>query len=150
MSDLVTMLQTGKDVDVEFTKDIVNLECYPEAGMRATLLAVAQNANGDVLKVRLSYKKYDNFNKAFESRNYWGRLSNDQDPSSSDYTARETGNYTVEDEIFVMADDDVAEFMTVMTQHELFTEWETGTKEVSYVAWLEDRVRQLENHVCIR
>lgn len=140
MRDLITMLQSGKEVDVEFTRGVEDLEGYPEPGMRATIVgAVVQH--DDVMKLRVTYEKYDEFNKAFESHNYWGVLSKGQDPASATYTARETGWYTVKDDLYVVADDDVSRVMTIINRNELFEAWNNGPKEVSYVAWLEDLVR---------
>lgn len=147
MSELKTLMQTGKGVDVEFAKGVEDLEGYPERGMRATVVAVSEPCADDVMKVRVSFKKYDEFNKAFEARNYWGVLSKDQDPSSSNYTARETGWYKVEEDIYVMADDDVEKYMTVLSPCEMFETWNASLKEVSYVTWLENRVRLLESQI---
>lgn len=147
MSELKTLLQTGKDVDVEFVKGIEDLEGYPETGMRATIIGVPAPGADDVMKIRVSFKKYDEFNKAFEARNYWGALSKDQDPSSSNYTARETGWYKVEEDIYVMAEDDVEKYMTILDRNETFETWNASLKQVSYVAWLENRVHLLEEQI---
>ena len=146
MSDLKSMLSTGKTVDIEFKKGIEDIEGYTEPGMRATILAVV-DSDEDVVKMRISYQKYDEYNKVFESRNYWGRLSNDQDPSSSNYTARETGWYEVEDVMYLMADDEVEKYMTIIEPTEMFETWNASLKEVSYVTWLENRVRLLEKQL---
>lgn len=147
MSDINTLFQSGKDVDVEFTKNILDLEGYPEPGMRATIIAVTTGGQDDVVKVRVSYEKYDDFNQQFESHNYWGVLARDQDPSAAEYTARETGWYKVEDVIYVMADDDVSNYMTILEPNEMFETWNASLKEVSYVTWLENRVRLLEKQL---
>lgn len=146
MSELKTLLQTGKDVDVEFTKDVEDLEGYAEPGMRATIISVSPVGQDDVMKIRVSYKKYDDFNRAFEAHNYWGRLSLDQDPSAAAYTARETGWYKEEEDIYVMADD-VLKYMTVLEPNEMFDTWNASLKQVSYVTWLENRIRLLEKQL---
>ena len=140
MRDLITMLQSGKEVDVEFVKGVEDLECYPETGMRATITGVIPK-HDDVLELRVSYLKYDDFNIKFESSNYY---DSNQQPV---LTAREAGYYSLKESIFVMADDDVEKYMTLLTPNEMFDTWNASLKEVSYVAWLENRVRQLEEHI---
>ena len=140
MCDLITLLQAGKEVDVEFVKGVEDLECYPEPGMRATITGVIPK-HDDVLELRVSYLKYDDFNIRFESSNYY---DGDHQPV---LTAREAGYYSLKESLYVMADDDVSKFMTFLNHNELFETWNASLKEVSYVAWLENRVRQLEEHI---
>lgn len=140
MRDLITLLETGKEVDVEFVKGVEDLECYPEPGMRATIME-ARLKHDDVLELRVSYLKYDDFNIRFESSNYY---DGDHQPV---LTAREAGYYSLKESLYVMADDDVSKIMTLLNHNELFESWFNGPKEVSYVTWLENLVQQQRDHI---
>lgn len=47
----------------------------------------------------------------------------------------------------VMADDDVEKYMTILGSNEMYETWNASLKQVSYVAWLENRVRLLEEQI---
>ena len=141
MRDLIQLIAVRGSIDVEFTKGVEDMEGYPELGMRATILN-AVDQHDDVMKIRVSYEKYDEFNKQFEGHNYWGVERNGQDPASATYTARETGWYKVEEDLYVMADDDVSRTMTLLSNSNLYDTWNNGNKELSYVLWLEALVTE--------
>ncbi len=140
MRDLITMLQAGKEVDVEFVKGVEDLECYPETGMRATITGVIPK-HDDMLELRVSYLKYDDFNIKFESSNYYDSF---QQPV---LTAREAGYYSLKESIFVMADDDVSRVMTIINRNELYESWRLNNRGMSYVEWLEQEVTTLQRQV---
>lgn len=139
MRDLIAFLASRGHVDVEFTSKTHDLETYAEPCMRATLKGVRDDHDG-VLRLQISYEKYDEYNEQFESHNYWGVLSKGQDPAAAQYTARETGWYKVEDHIYVMDTDEVSKYMVILNPNPLYDEWAAGLKEVSYVQWLENLV----------
>lgn len=132
-------------VDIEFTAGAHDLESYPEPKMRATLLFVKDDHHDDdVMKIRVSYKKFDEYNKAFESHNYWGRIALGQDERSASYTARETGWYEVEEDLYVMATDDISKVLTILDNgpNKLYEAYQADPKGLSYVQWLESLVQE--------
>lgn len=145
MIELITLLATGKEIDVEFAKRISDAETYAEPGMRATVVSITPDVD-NVLKLKVNYQKFETFNEAFESHNYWGVVSKGQDPSAAEYTARETGWYKVEEQIYLMADDEVEDFMTIISfeSFDLYDEWRSSNTDQTYVSWLESQVRELK------
>lgn len=124
-------------VVVEFTKGVGDLECYPEKGMRATIVGILEDSDRDVLKLRVSYEKFDEFNKAFESHNYFDRAGQPV------LTAREAGYYHVEETIYVMADDDVDKYMKILSNgsSSLYDAYVAAKPDISYTLWLENLVQ---------
>lgn len=141
MRDLIGLIASRGHVDVEFTSKIHDLETYAEPCMRATLKGVRDDHDG-VLRLQVSYEKYDEYNKQFESHNYWGVLSKGQEPSAAQYTARETGWYKVEDHIYVMDTDDVSTYLVILDSTPLYDAWVANNNGLSYVAWLEKLVNE--------
>jgi hypothetical protein len=125
-------------VNVEFVKAAADyLEAYPEGGMRATILDV-QGDEPEVLILRVSYEAFDEYNKAYESHNYYDKTGN---PT---LTAREADCYTVNENLYVMGVDEIDRFFTLMgaTASKLHEQYkaECGDKGITYVQWLEAKV----------
>lgn len=137
-SQLGTVLEQGKQLAVICKKRVEDLEGYAECHMRAILSALTvQRHDDDVAAVTLDFEQFDDFNKKFESRNYFDKQGN---PT---LTAREKGEYEVREDYYVMATDLVAEFFTLLgeQQVQLMAEFsENATPRESYVAWLERTV----------
>ncbi len=134
--DILDLLRAGTGIDVEFTEGINDLEVYAEPGMRATLLSGVDQGD-DCTKVRVSFAKFDEFNKAFESANYFDKSG------SAVLTARQANQYDVEDDIYFTATAPVTEFVildsrsaTLMARYKA-----EATSGLSYVAWLEQQVQ---------
>lgn len=134
---LPEMLARGP-VTVEFVHGIEDLECYPEKGMRATIISIADDRDHDVMKMRVSYEKFDEFNKAFESHNYFDRAGQPV------LTAREANYYTVEETIYVMASDDINKYMQILSESStaLYDAYRLEAPSISYTLWLENLVQQ--------
>lgn len=124
--------------DIEFLKDINDYEWYGERGMRATVLGITwhdeSDANDPVFKFHLSFKKYDDFNRPFESANYW------DENGEATKTARESGDYKVEDYLYLgnnwancveLVDSNAGKLL------DLFLTDKEAQPDLTYVKWLE-------------
>jgi hypothetical protein len=140
------------NAQVEFKDEIADQEAYPEGGMRATIVSITPDKwnkpghtdHEQVWMITFDYSKFDEYNKGFESSNYYN--------SNGDAvaTARETGFYEVREQIyfpgpswngatiwnnfFTIADTD--RIKLVME----YSESGVADKGVSYSTWLEDKV----------
>lgn len=138
LKDQLPALRQRGPVNVEFVKDAMDYaEAYPEGGMRATVLDITTD-DEDVLRLHLSFEAFDEYNKAFESHNYFDR---DGQPT---LTARDAGYYSVKDHVYVMAGDDISTYFTLMGTsasklHQQYLD-ECGDKGITYVQWLEAKV----------
>lgn len=82
--------------NIEFLAGVDNLEDYAEPNMRARVIGWSDMGDGCIV-VSLDYSDFDEYNKKFESRNYFDRNGT---PCLS---AREAGYYKVKDHIFMEA-----------------------------------------------
>lgn len=123
-------------VTVEFVPGVEDLECYPEKGMRATVISVVDDNDTGVLKLRVSYEKFDEYNKSFESYNYFDKA---RQPVLN---ARSAGYYTVEETIYVMANDKIEKYMRVLYDNStaLYDAYRLEAPGISYTLWLENKV----------
>lgn len=124
-------------VTVEFVQGVEDLECYPEMGMRATLVSIVEDrGDSDVLLLRVNYETYDEFNKPFESHNYFDRAGQPV------LTAREAGFYHVEETIYMMATDKMDKYFRILDNgsNALYTAYRLAAPGISYTLWLENLV----------
>lgn len=144
---LAEAIRGGLRPTVQFYSKVEDLESYPENNMRATITGVEDSHDG-VIKLRVSYAKYDEYNKQFESHNYYDRSGR------ACLNAREAGNYKVEDELYVMGDDRVETYMKIISD-ELQEKYraqvlQPGATMITYVEWLEQQLRsyrqRMANH----
>jgi len=135
MIDVARAVGSGLRPVVTFKDGIAEKESYPEAGMRARLLSVSNQSDG-ILKIKFSYAEFDEFNKQFESANYYGQ---DQLPNK---TARETGYYHVEEAIYFDGDELSSRFFDIENNERvaLHDEFRAAAPSVNYVQWLEDQL----------
>lgn len=128
---------TSRAFDIEFLKPVEDLEGYPEASMRATFIS-GQLCDDDVAVIRVSYEKFDEYNKAFETANYYAR---DGVPR---LTAREAGHYSVEENLYVMADEPYDKYFKILDSAatNLYDRWraQRDMSSMTYVQWLESLV----------
>lgn len=91
-------LQTLIGKDIQFTHKIEDLEDYAEDRMRATITGIKKwdGDNADAChEISIDYSKFDEYNRQFESYNYWDKLGN------ATLNAREAGYYTVKDTLYL-------------------------------------------------
>lgn len=137
------MYEYLKGKEVRFIKGIEDMESYPEAGMKASIIDVDEtdmgysDPNMRVLKIRFSYKKYDDQNLEFESANYYDK---NHQPC---LTARQANYYNVEENIYfgdpqiwplsdyfeILPGDEISDLVRMFDVRE--------DKSVRYMTWLE-------------
>ena len=92
-SEIVERLKTGP-FSVTYTKGIEEQEGYGEPNMRATVTAVESVDSYGTIKVRVSYKDFEQYNRAFESSNYYDKQGR------ACLNARQAGFYKEEENIY--------------------------------------------------
>jgi hypothetical protein len=136
--DLDHMLSAGIHPVVTCQKKIEDLENYAEPGMRARIIGSTLQ-HDDVVKLKLDFTDFDEYNKQFESANYFDRTGNPV------LTAREAGLYTKVMDCYVMAYEEMEAFMTVTESASLalMNEYKASEFKGAYAEWLELRVQDL-------
>jgi hypothetical protein len=127
---------------IQFTEKALDLECYPEAGMRAKVVSAilsedSKDPYNRVFKVVINFEQFDEFNRQFESANYFDKS---QRPT---LTAREAGFYKQVDTLYLS--DEVygpwSDIFTVVGEKAkaLFASYVASKVDMSYVEWLEEK-----------
>jgi hypothetical protein len=86
---------------VKFKKGIHDFECYAEPGMKARVIGITGLYTTDpdpqdhVYKLSVDFAEFDEYNKQFETYNYYDR---DGIPRLN---AREAGLYRIQDDIYM-------------------------------------------------
>jgi len=128
---------------IRFTNKIEEMECYPEGGMRARIASIrsedtdSTDLNEHVYRIEFDYSEYDDFNRLFESANYYGR---DSVPNK---TAREAGHYSKTETIYFgspLLFPFENYFRLASEHHQKLHEQFRGSGEQNYVEWLEKQV----------
>lgn len=114
--ELSTYIKDNGPVEVMFNKGVEDLESYPEAGMRGTIVNIrddghpsdTDNPEEVVLKLYVKYDGHEVFNSLLESANYYDlmRVPRQRAAASGDYKKEET--------IYVMATDPVGTHMDTL------------------------------------
>lgn len=84
---------------IEFLVGIEDFECYPEKNMRARIISISERDTKSkdlydhLYTITFDYSEFDDYNKAFESSNYWDKNGD------ASLTAREAGIYEVKEKI---------------------------------------------------
>lgn len=134
-AELAQLVSDGSQPVVTFKPPILEQEGYLEAGMRGRLVAVSNEPDG-IVKFRVDLAEFDDFNRAFESANYFDKAG------VPCLTAREAGYYKdAKESIYAGAADEV-DFCEVEAspRFALYAEFRQSAAGRSYVQWLEDRV----------
>jgi len=128
---------------VVFTDRIEEMECYPEVGMRARVVAInSEDTDSDDLHehvycIKFDYSEYDDFNRLLETANYYGR---DGIPNK---TARESGHYSKTETIYFgspLLFPFENYFRLASEHHQKLHEQFHDSGEQNYVEWLEKQV----------
>lgn len=143
-AELVSAIKAGKVFEVAFKPEIENFETYAEPNMRCTISkAELMGSDPSIVKVVFNYEKFDEFNKQFESANYYDK---NREPC---LTAREAKMYKVSEENYFDAETPVSEIFEFLDSNSilLYSEYLAlnAASELSYVAWLELKVKMLED-----
>lgn len=122
----------GTSLAIELGSGVVELEAYAEPKMRAHLVAVELQRD-DIAVLTVDYSEFEGYNQAFEQANYYDR---DGNPT---LTAREAGQYTAREDLYVMASEDLEPKMLALLPSSslaLIAEFKSSGSG-SYVRWLE-------------
>jgi hypothetical protein len=124
--------------DVEFLKDIEEYEWYAEAGIRATVTGVDvqdDDPADPLMRIHVSFAKFDDHNKSLESSNYFDRNGN------ACLNARQAGMYAVVDSCYLgrdamecvkALDDSTAKLIGI------FEADKKVSPDLTYIGWLEE------------
>lgn len=136
MIDFAQQIKAGRQPVVTFLPGIGDKEAYPEAGMRAKAIRASLQSD-NVVVITFSYADFDDFNKAFETANYYGA------GREGNKTAREAGYYKVEEQLFFDQDELAANLFTVENDATLalFAEYRAAGTVGSYTQWLEEQLK---------
>ena len=133
--DFAKLVNSGIRPVVTFKASVDDKEGYWEANMRGRITAARDNGD-DVMELTVDVTEFDEFNKPFESANYYDK---NQNPT---LTAREAGFYKAVDTMYFDANEDVGQVLTVEDDSsiKLFNEYRESGSDLSYVTWLERQV----------
>lgn len=126
---------------VEFKSGVEDLEGYAEKGMRATIMSIKKSgSDDDVCVIEFDFTQFDEYNKQFESSNYYDKKGNGE----ACLNAREAGYYKPHEKYYIFAGtswdvntDDIFTFLCDMNDIALLKETFEKSGESSYVSWLE-------------
>lgn len=134
------------DSVITFKKGCEDLESYCEAGMKAKIIAITltrleKNESDLVYKVNIDYSQFDDFNKSFETANYFDKNGR------PNLTAREAGLYNVQDTLY-LGSDNIWPWTTYFevehnsVSNRMFDRYSrrTSDTELSYLKWLETQL----------
>jgi hypothetical protein len=130
--------------DIEFNKAVEDTaECvtpvYPEKGMRASVLKCELTElcyrHGDVIALTVSYTKFDEYNKQFESANYYDEYGRPV------LTAREANFYTETNTLYVDPKVKICRLVTPELDN-LVDEWKNAKQDhgISYSDWVSQKL----------
>lgn len=131
--EFALMVADGVHPVVTFGKGIDDLESYPESGMRARVVGV-DLSDCDVYKLKVDYSEFDDFNKQFESANYYDKSG------QATLNAREAGYYKVEDVLYVDPGIETPWVVEEADRLKVFARFKQEGVGLTYVQWLEDQV----------
>lgn len=118
---------------VQLSKLIEECEGYAEEGMRARVIKVDVE-DEDVFCVTLDFSDFDEYNRQFESSNYYDKAG------SPTLTAREAGQYKQQED-YCFGLDALEQLQLVPeARTNLLARWRNEAPTKSYVEWLEDVV----------
>lgn len=133
--ELADLIASGARPVVTFTPGILDMENYLEPGMRGQLVGISERQDG-MFKVLIDLSAFDDFNKQFESANYYDKNG------VANLTAREAGYYTGPSESFYAMLDQPVEYLVIeeAARLELFRKYQAAGTKLNYMQWLEDQV----------
>jgi hypothetical protein len=131
---LFELVKSGLTPQITFTAGCEDMEGYPEAGMKARVLAVTAE-DRDIYRVKADFQSFDEHNKAFESANYYDKNG------IATLTARQAGFYKPVDDFYLTPDEGL-EYFTIddAKSVQLFERFKQAGYAGSYVSWLEEQL----------
>lgn len=135
-NQLHEMVQHGSSIVVTFKKAILDQENYIEPKMRGRIIS-SLIKHDDCIEMIVDFTEFDEFNKQFESANYYDK---DQNPT---LTARQANFYNMTNEkMYFMINQDVGESLEIEqnARIKLFEKFTSEHSSKTYVQWLEDQL----------
>ena len=131
---LFELVKSGLTPQITFTAECEAMEGYPEAGMKARVLAVTAE-DRDIYRVKADFQSFDEHNKAFESANYYDKNG------IATLTARQVGFYKPVDD-FYLTPDEGPEYFAIddAKSVELFERFNKSGYTGTYIQWLEEQL----------
>lgn len=133
--ELGQLIKEGIYPIVTFKKGIENQEGYPENGMRAQIINVSFS-DDDLIKLTFNYEHFDEFNKKYESANYY---DNNKIPC---LTARQKGFYKIEEDFYFESGYPIETDLLIEDSGRLkiYNQYLKSESEFTYVQWLENQL----------
>lgn len=141
-TELSSLIRNGTTVDVDCLKKVEDLETYVEARMRLTIIDATPEDRDGVIVLTVSYAKYEEINKTFESHNYFDKNG------VACLNARQAGFFSVEDTLYVMNTDDPNDYFIMLEDSANYWIQEYlkhRNKDETYVAFLERLLDQAKD-----
>lgn len=135
--ELMDSFDRQKPMTIEFKKEISNMECYAEKGIRANISKIT--LSHDCVCVYFDYSDFDNYNKQFETSGYYDTQRNPV------LTAREAGFYHEKESIYFDQDSKPNDFFVEVgdSNNSLYAAFsEKKLSGETYMAFLERMAKQ--------
>lgn len=140
LKELLTYFKDGAPIDVTFTKNVEDLEGFPQENMRARITSARRDMD-DVIALEFDYGPYEDYNRPFESSKYYDKRG------QAVLTAREAGKYQVKVTHYFDPDSPFG-FYFVKVHGNQLRNLELYNEErrphQTYVDWLEERLARAE------
>jgi hypothetical protein len=136
LSEIIVAIAEGRTIVVAFRAGIEDKETYAERNMRARITWFNREPRDEVMTLTFSFEEFSEFNKAFESSNYFDKSG------KPTLNARQAGLYTAEEVLYFDTDEPIENLFKVLpdTSLQLFSEFQAASGTQSYVCWLESLV----------
>lgn len=130
---------------IQFTNKIEDMEAYPEGGMRARIVSINEedtdsaDKHNHVFIITFDYSEYDEYNKRFETANYYGKGIG----APADKTAREAGQYHIQEKIYFGSPElwPFEEYFVLINEKSIaLYDMFKASEATDYVDWLEQIV----------
>jgi hypothetical protein len=137
--ELRGMINKGIIPTVEFTKEIEDLECRFEKGMRSYVTNVSMVDKEGCVEVTFEEKDFSDYNKSIEKPDWYNEDTNKYDLKYSE--TKMASGYKGVVSFWEMEDDEIYNFVLIEDDSlKLFKEYQDNNCEFSYVKWLEQEL----------
>ncbi|MGF7535513.1 hypothetical protein AAGG74_17820 [Bacillus mexicanus] len=136
--ELISLYKSGKEIQVEFTEEVLEQETRFEEGMRAYISGITEPDEEGMIIIQFEERGYKEFNKSMETPKYFtGEPGVYEKYSDSKYHKSFNGKETLYEMDYLEM-----EKFTIIDEgsKELFQRYLKEGQEMSYVNWLESLV----------
>jgi hypothetical protein len=107
-TELAQIIRSGVVFQVQMKKLIESCDSYPEENMRATIAGEVIDTEDNFFRILFDYTAYDEYNKAFESSNYYDKNG------KACLTARQSGYYQIKETLWFRGDSNPNDYFEVI------------------------------------